>query len=117
MLLKIYTSQNTIKVIDRIQNVEIHEGEWRPDNYSQLYDAVNFGPGVLRANAVTPAVESFDWEPWGKNETPSPAQDVLIGNLVKFVDYERDNEWGRVAIQQYAYLCNDEGRTIQKIGA
>ncbi len=117
MLIKIYTNQNSVKIIDGITNAEIHQGEYRFETYAQLYDAISNGPGVLRANGRTPEVQSFDSCLSG-NVTPAETPDSqLAAKAVKFVDYEKAGEWKRVAVQQYAYLCNDEGRTIQKIGA
>lgn len=115
MLLKIYTCQNSIKLIDGIEDAEIHLGEYRVENYSQLYDAIGNGPGMFRGTSHTPeTVESYDWD----INTPitDAALTPLNGNLVKYVDYQKAGTWRRVAIQQYAYLCNDDGKTIAKIG-
>jgi hypothetical protein len=94
--------------------VEAHQGEYRVENYAELYDAISHGPGVLRATRQTPEVESFDWDmnaPMTEARTTS-----LSGTIIKFVDYLKNGVWKRVAIQQYAYLCNDDGKTIAKIG-
>lgn len=116
MLLKIYTCQNTIKVIDKIDDVEIHQGEYKIDNFEQLYDAEAYGPGLIRGTSRFPeTIESYDWDTTDPKMTP--ACETTICNLVKYVDYLRNGEWRRVAIQQYAYLCNDEGKTVAKIGA
>lgn len=115
MLLKIFTCQNSIKIIDKIDDAEIHQGEYKVDNYAQLYDSIQYGPGVNRITGTNPPTESFDYD---MNLPYMEASDLKTSsNVVKYVDYLKNNEWRRVAIQQYAYLCNDDGKTIAKVGA
>lgn len=116
MLLKIYTCQNSVKIIPDITDIEVHQWEYRFESYSQLYDAISFGPGMIRATNCTPSVECFDYDVNESNTPSTTPNAALAGKVVRFIDYERNNIWRRVAIQNYAYLCNDVGKTIEKIG-
>jgi len=125
MLLKIYTSLNTIKVIDKIDDVEIH-AESRPvTTWVEMY---NLTEPPIRHSSQTPQVENYDWKqtlcteltyvadlPINIAPDDSPVKGYAVD--IKLVDYLRNGEWKRVAIQQYAYLCNDDGKTIAKVGA
>lgn len=120
MLLKIYTNQNSIKLIPEIEDAEIHNGEWRFESRKQLQDCITYGPGVFNATGTTPP----EMECYDKSCFTSPGGDCaqdddlfLKQSVVKLVDYKRAGQWHRVAVVQYAYLCNDDGKTIAKIGA
>ena len=120
MLLKIYTSLGTIKIIEKIEDVEIHVGEKEVLTWSDMYRLTT--PPIRYARFFATVVENYDWEP--KEPGCADSGDVPIGTgpegqiktPVKLVDYQRAGDWHRVAILQHAYLCNDEGKTISKIG-
>ena len=117
MLLKIFTNQNSIKIIDKIEDAEIRGGQWRFDDRNQLKDCITYGPGVFTETGYTPN-ETICYDatcyatPTGEN---GQSEDVISSSVVKLVDYKKAGQWHRVAICQYAYLCNDDGKTISKI--
>lgn len=112
MLLKIMTTYNSEVVIDAITNAEIHRARFFFHSDSELHDTLTKGPGVIRACGLSPSeIVTFD-EPIDGRKT---GQSEGVG--FSFVDYERAGRWHRVAIECFAYLCNDDGKTISKIGA
>ena len=117
MLLKIYTSQNSIKIISDIEDAEIRGGEWRFEDRKQLQDCITYGPGVFTETGLTPQetvcydATCFSMPDGGYAQ----GQDILATSVAKLVDYKKAGQWHRVAILQYAYLCNDDGKTIAKI--
>lgn len=117
MLLKIFTNQNSIKIIDKIEDVEIHGSHWRFSNRQQLQDCITYGPGEFNATGMTPMeVQCYDKTCFVTPEgNTGSTNDILETSATKLVDYLRSGEWHRVAIIQYAYLCNDDGKTISKI--
>jgi len=125
MLLKIYTSSNTVKIIDKLDDVEVHTGSRSVKTWAEMYDLTT---PPIRGTFDTPKVDNYDWVQGCRNERVASANDFIHPALqdvesaaaaypvqIKLVDYLRAGEWKRVAIQQYAYLCNDDGKTIQKI--
>lgn len=124
MLLKIFTSQNTIKIIEGIQDVEIYGGCFPVNTWQEMYD-LDIPP--IRGTYEPPTIENFDWKPHRATEPMQPGTDYIQPIMdkespakaypvnLKIVDYQKNGEWKRVAIHQYAYLCNDDGKTISKI--
>ena len=117
MLLKIFTNQNSIKIIDKIEDAEIHGSHWRFENRNQLKDCVSYGPGAFNSTGMIPIqIDCYDKTSFATPHGETGAgEDILTTSQVKLVDYLRNSQWHRVAIVQYAYLCNDDGKSISKI--
>lgn len=110
MLIKIMTSRNSQRIIENVTNVEIHESQFAFVSDRELHDTISKGPGVIRATGMTPYdVQSFD-EPIDGRLCGGPD-----GVQMRFVDYEKDGQWNRLAVECFAYVCNDEGKTIAKV--
>lgn len=125
MLLKIYTDKNSLVVIENIQNIEIHNGTFIAHSVSEIFQGGQqnivdgfqpIGPDWNKPSPM-PVIEFH-----GSGQSPR----LLDGDIrfaaddipVKFIDYQRnDDVWRRVAIDFFgtAYLCNDQGKTIERI--
>ncbi len=110
MLIKVMTNRNTQRIIQNVTDVEIHESGFQFVSDRELHDTLTKGPGVFRTTGLSPsAVHTFD-ESIDNRSTGGPE-----GVRVRFVDYEKDGQWHRLAVECFAYICNDEGRTIAKV--
>jgi len=90
MLIKLYTSglAKDLHIIENVSSPVVHEGQ---------YFYSNNGPRLEYPNILCE-----------ENEPPEDAQ-------VKYISYSKDGRWQRLAVLNYAYICNDEGRTVEKV--
>lgn len=111
MLLKIYTttiseigksSHGTehLHIIDNVEDIVVHQGNWgfppRKDQELLHIDAnLIWGPTVLLDR-----VDTYDA---GWNDT------------VRLIDYTKNGKRIRAAIKELCYICNDQGKTIEKV--
>lgn len=125
MLLKIITNTST-KIITDIKDVEVLTGEFTALTWADVYDFSRIGAPPIRHNSES-VVENYDWKPHCAEEPISSINSFINPSIcdspaeaypscVKYIDILKDGAWKRIAILNYAYLCNDEGKTIQKIG-
>jgi len=108
MLLKIITNRGVTKIITGIQEAEVHDAtifHHGADDLVIKSGRLQFSP-IQEECAPMSWVDNLDLSGAG-GEAPYAA---------KIIDYKKSEQWHRLAIHEYAYLCNDEGRTIQKIG-
>lgn len=105
MLIKIYTeisnctpSSEQLHIIENVKDVVIHQGNWDT-------------PSWLNSPVASPHV------PWG----PEPRH-LLIEpfhadskDTVRVIDYTADGERKRALVKSLAYVCNDNGKTIERV--
>lgn len=111
MLIKIMTNRNSEHIIEGIEAVDIHRGTFCFSSDSEMNDTISKGPGVFQATGNTP----FEIE---RVDTKIDSEERLAGQpsyLFKFVDYKKNGAWHRLAVECFAYVCNDEGKTISKV--
>ncbi len=122
MLLKIITLHGTTKIISDIEEPEVHTNH-SAVTWADLYAAKNTPPHRRDYGSIDSIVqtETFDWKP--KTGAVAGADNPIYGDtanppeaVVHYVDFLCNGQHRRVGILNFAYLCNDEGRTIQKIG-
>jgi hypothetical protein len=127
MLLKIITNCHKTKIITGIQDAEIWDKIVSDRLITDLNEVINYASSLGQIDKQMPA-EFLDGSPVSHgvityDEFPEDAFWVSAdGNTggkmcydIRVIDYLKDGQWHRVAIADHAYLCNDEGRTIQKI--
>lgn len=90
MLIKLYTSglATDLHIIEGVSSPVVHHGQF---NYS------NNGPRLEYPNILC--------------EENTPQDDAQV----KYISYSKDGRWQRLAVLNYAYICNDEGRTVEKV--
>ena len=133
MLLKLYTDKNSLVVIEGIDDIEIHNGTYLVEDVKHIKDG-----GYVREEIVK-GMEPWqevgpDWDKGGPKppakyhgtgKSPQLAGAMQFGDAlfkdgdipIKFIDYEKAGQWHRLAIDFFgvAYLCNDQGKTIERI--
>lgn len=114
MLLKIITNRNTIKIIDGIEDCEILGPSMGLSGPTQ----VTCHEGMLKAGhhprhncASIEAIETYD----SFGGSSAGGTESSESYTPKFVDYKKNGKLHRLAVADYAYLCNDDGKTIAKI--
>ena len=116
MLIKILTNDCTTIIISDITNVEIHNVSIFNQNeipltYFEIHDlALKYKgkyitPTLSRNVAQSPYIETFDRE-----------DDLAYDTQSFVIDYEKDRIWKRMIILNKAYICNDDGKTLAKVG-
>lgn len=110
MLLKIITNRNTTKVITGIEDAEIHNHAYAHIGTDSLVKGTENYPLPHGQNNFITEPEWYDDFPQAQG---GPNVSEYVGHVV---DYLKGGFWHRVVINQIAYLCNDEGKTIAKIG-
>ncbi len=113
MLLKIYTDRNSLVVIENIEDIEIHNGTFYADSILDARSLSGFGP-EWKHDGPTPYFEYHD---------TGTLPDLVLskgtpGLPLKFIEYRKAGDvWHRLAIGFHgtAYLCNDQGKTIERI--
>lgn len=108
MLIKIYTliqpptpslsiqePHEELHIIESAQDVIIHQGNWT-------------------ANLWTPTPHP---NPWGPSPTDLPVETYGAepGDSVRIIDYTTNNQRKRALIKLLAYVCNDSGKTIERV--
>lgn len=113
MLLKIITNNGTTKVISDVEDAEIFHQHVLHSGSDSLLNEVYKLPATN--NAVPMSLEYYDSLPQasggmiGYDEGGAPYS-------AQIVEYKKDNIWRKLAVHEHAYLCNDDGKTIAKIG-
>ena len=125
MLLKIITNNHKTKIITNIQDAEVWDKVVPKEPITTLTKAINYASSLGQLDERLPA-RFPDGSPVSHgiityDDFPEDyiLESDVAGHLVydvRVLDYLKDGQWHRVAIADHAYLCNDEGRTIQKIG-
>lgn len=108
MLIKIYTfpfssvdtdsaSSEQLHIIDNVQDVVIHQGNYAPpeDLGLPVMHNIPWGP--------QPSFPIDAYESTGS--TPS----------VRIIDYSKNGERRRALVKLLAYVCNDQGKTIERV--
>lgn len=133
MLIKVYTNRNTVKIITDVQDAEIYEGHpiymGQDPNSSKAKPILDLTDVMLVARSVgshfydsgqvvtNECLQCFDDLPHSAERVElDDGQVAFMEYNPKFVDYMKEGSWTRLAICGYAYLCNDDGKTIAKIG-
>jgi len=107
MLLKIITNRGVTKIITGIQDAEVHDAtifHYGSEDLITKSGCLHFSPIQEECAPMS----------WADNLTQNGTGDNAP-YAAKIIDYKKSDQWHRLAIHEYAYLCNDEGRTIQKI--
>lgn len=106
MLIKLYTCDfpGRIFIYDNVKDVIIH---------TNLYSGADAGPGA----SVVATCNPHDPTTWIEDGAPIAQAATVEGYNFKYVDFTRDGVRCRLKVGNYAYLCNDEGKTIEKIKA
>lgn len=122
MLLKIYTDQGSLRVIENIEEIEVHQEthyinpnqEW-PEGHKPPSDSMS-GANIAQGG-VYPTPQCY-----GNFKGEIPCVDLQTHGFhawpIRFIDYRKTGEiWKRIAIgfRGTTYLCNDHGKTIERI--
>lgn len=115
MLIKVMTNRNTERLIAGVEEVDIHRGRYFFTSDAELQDTENKGAGEFNAyrnvlgyrfpQEIITFDSSLENRQYGQSS----------GFAVQFVDFKKDGQWHRLAVECFAYICNDEGRTISKV--
>lgn len=115
MLLKIITNNGTTKIIEGVQDAEIYHQHVLHHGSDSLLEAVYKLP--VTQNSVPMGLEYFDSLPQA-----CVLQGSLSGNhevspySAQIIEYKKDGVWRKLAIHDHGYLCNDDGKTVAKLG-
>ena len=122
MLLKIVTNCHKTKIITGIQDAEVWDKIFSNDPMFTLSDIMEYASNLGKLDKNLPprfpdgTPVSYGVATYDEFPPCTIGEDSALIYEVRVVDYLKDGQWHRVAIADHAYLCNDEGRTIQKIG-
>lgn len=111
MIIKVYCSDNTCKIITDIQDINIHLPRYAFSNAkecSELYSP-DFGPTT--SYILENGRDSIHYY---ENLAQTAC---FIGDIgCKIIDYRtKDHGWQRLIVDCWAYVCNDEGKTLEKV--
>jgi len=111
MLIKVMTNRNTERLISNVQDVDIHKARYGLLTDEELHNTLTKGPGVFNETGLSPLeIITFD--------SPLDTRDygpIHSTTNISFIDYKKDGQWNRLAVECFAYICNDDGKTISKV--
>lgn len=113
MLIKYYgfAFPNNLNIIDSVTDILVHAGL-----ETATPEALPCGPHVDHAGIKNTYLYDTDKELFGdprSGGTHEPVQPKFLA--AKFIDFTRNGLRCRLSVYGYAYVCNDEGRTIEKV--
>lgn len=99
MIIKAYTNEFPGKcvLIDSAEDVVVHRN---------LFSNQSVGPDFGQINTLR-----YIDDPEKKAETDASCDQFM------FIDYVQKGIGTRLVIRNYAYVCNDDGKTIEKVSA
>ena len=107
MLIKVYTCRGTIHIIENAKDVTIHDGAF---DYNDRSNIDGWGP--LHEELTHQVM--FDLDPREQVTKKSPMAPETT--LCKLIDFTGDaGERSRLVVFHLAYICNDTGKTIEKV--
>lgn len=96
MLIKVYDPSSSIHIIEDVTNVVVHMNSYKSPHNGPRFE----GPDMPTT-----------WRMIPKNTGSSE-------DTYRFVDYtDQDGVRTRLQIDAFAYICNDSGKTIEKVEA
>lgn len=102
MLIKLYTNDKDIVIIENVTDVCIKEGlkEYRPWQPKEAFDSTQ------------DAYEDLFFDSYGRSATPTKSEALVVREIT----YAKDGP-KRLYVMKRAYVCNDEGKTIHVVDA
>lgn len=111
MLLKIITNNGTTKIIENVQDAEIHHLHVLHSGIDDLRTKAFQLPPT--SNGIM-GLEYFDSLPQGCEGIKR--DDEISPYSAQIIEYKKDGVWRKLAVHDHGYLCNDDGKTVAKIG-
>lgn len=108
MILKVFGTDNAIHLIENCEDVSVHMGSYSFNPQMPL--PIGWGPYTDK--------DRQPCFPYIYHENLDPSRDQSPKDLlVKVIDYKKGGDWFRVIIDAFAYVCSDDGKTIEKVVA
>lgn len=113
MIIKVYCSDNTCKILQNVEEVNIHLPRFSfstTKNCDELYSG-SFGP-------ITDYVLERGSDSIHYYQNLDPSLGSVGGVSCRIIDYRvKDRGWERLIVDCWAYVCNDDGKTVEKVDA
>lgn len=101
MLIKLYCADSTLRIIENVKTPLVHLRKYSFSNLKEL-EAMDFGPEPYIIPAYVYDLASVVEQPVN----------------CRIIDYaDADDVWHRLIVDCWAYICNDQGKTIEKVDA
>lgn len=105
MLIKVLTNLDFTRIIPNVEDVSIvnscFTGSWN-DCIKWANDA------PFSEDTINPTINTFD--------TPQAPLSSDLKYIVNVVFFKQNGNWNKLAVFEGAWVCNDNGKTIHKIG-
>lgn len=99
-------SAEKLFLIDNAENVIVYQGNYQvPSDFNHPF------PTDYVASLIN------DWQPSPDCPKELQAFESGAGYIVRFIDYTRNGICYRAMVNTLAYICNDNGKTIEKVEA